>query len=112
MPQNAAPVSTLADGRRKGPQHEKAIPRQIADETGLSVDTVRRALKPAPVANLVSVKEAETDEEAIIREANAIVAAWNRARQQARELALKPGKKRRGITPAPGDDLCTITPEI
>ena len=88
VPHNAAPVSTLPDGRRKGPQHEKAIPRQIAEETGLSVDTVRRALKPAPVANLVSVKEAETDEEAIIREANAIVAAWNRARQQARELAL------------------------
>lgn len=88
VPQTAAPTELRSDGRRKGPQHEKAIPRQIAEETGLSVDTVRRALRPAPVANLVSVKEAETDEEAIIREANAIVAAWNRARQQARELAL------------------------
>lgn len=83
--QNAAIESKRADGRGHRPQ---GIPRQIAEETGLSVDTVRRALKPATVANLVSVKEAETDEEAIIREANAIVAAWNRARQEARDLAL------------------------
>lgn len=85
-PQNAAKLKT--DDNPKGAGRPQGIPRQIAEETGLSVDTVRRALKPAPVANLVSVKEAETDEEAIIREANAIVAAWNRARQQARELAL------------------------
>ena len=41
VPQNAAPV--LSDGRKSGPQHGKGIPRQIAEETGLSVDTVRRA---------------------------------------------------------------------
>jgi ParB/RepB/Spo0J family partition protein len=88
LPQNAAPVSTLSDGRRAGPQHEKAVPRQIAEETGLSVDTVRRALNPKP-ADIKSVIESESDEEAIIREANAIVSAWNRARQAARDLALE-----------------------
>ena len=46
VPQDAAPV--LSDGRRRGPQHNKGVPRQIAEETGLSVDTVRRALIPAP----------------------------------------------------------------
>jgi hypothetical protein len=32
----------------RGPGQPKGIPRQIAEETGLSVDTVRRALKPQP----------------------------------------------------------------
>lgn len=62
MPQNAAPVETLSDGRRKGPQHEKAIPRQIAEETGLTVDTVRRALNPKPVM-LKSAVEPESEAE-------------------------------------------------
>jgi len=60
--QNAAPTELRSDGRRKGPQHEKGVPRQIAEETGLSVDTVRRALnpqpKPAPRPQLVEVKDA------------------------------------------------------
>lgn len=55
VPQNAAPMGLRADGRKKGPQHDKGIPRQIAEETGLSVDTVRRALNPpepkAPLAH-------------------------------------------------------------
>lgn len=72
----------------RGPGQPKGIPRQIAEETGLSVDTVRRALNPKPVP-IKSVVEAESEEEAIIREANAIVSAWNRARQAARELALE-----------------------
>ncbi|WP_017182099.1 hypothetical protein [Sphingobium xenophagum] len=55
--QNAAPEI----GYGKPPPQQKGTARQIAEETGLSVDTVRRALKPAPVANLVSVKEAAGD---------------------------------------------------
>jgi len=86
VPQDAAATEVRADGRRKGPQHQKGVARQIADATGLSDDTVRRALNP--VRNIVQIREAESDEEAIIREANGIVAAWNRARQEARELAL------------------------
>lgn len=63
---------------------------KIAAETGLSYATVHRALKPQPkVVPIKSVIEPETEEEAITREANAIVAAWNRARQAARDLALE-----------------------
>ena len=83
--QNAAIESKREDGRGHRPQ---GIPRQIAEETGLSVDTVRRALNPKPVM-LKSVVEPETEAEAILREANAIVSAWNRARQEARDLALE-----------------------
>ena len=74
---------------KSGPQggRPKSIARQIADETGLSDDTVRRALNPK-MHNVVTVREAETDEEAIIRETNAIVSAWNRARQESRDAAL------------------------
>lgn len=42
------PVS-LSDGRKAGPQHRPGIASQIADETGLSQRTVRRALNPPPV---------------------------------------------------------------
>lgn len=60
VPQAAAAV--LSDGRRKGPQHEKGVARQIAEATGLSDDTVRRALNPrptpAPRPQLVEVKDA------------------------------------------------------
>lgn len=68
----ASPV--LSDGRKSGPQHVKGIPRQIAEETGLSVDTVRRALKPAL-----------PDYDAVTVQFNALMAAWNRAGPEARE---------------------------
>jgi hypothetical protein len=42
--QNAA----VEIGYGKPPPRPKGIPRQIAEETGLSVDTVRRALAPKP----------------------------------------------------------------
>ncbi|WP_066553712.1 hypothetical protein [Croceicoccus bisphenolivorans] len=42
--QNAAPEI----GYKQPPPQKKGIPRQIAEETGLSVDTVRRALNPKP----------------------------------------------------------------
>jgi ParB-like chromosome segregation protein Spo0J len=84
VPQTDAPEI----GYKKPPPQTKGIARQIADETGLSKSTVERALRPTPV-NVVMVREAETDEEAIIREANAIVSAWNRARKAARDLALE-----------------------
>lgn len=78
----------LTDGRKSGPQHEKGVAAIIADETGLSQRTVRRALNPQPVM-IKSALDPETEEEAIIRESNAIVSAWNRARQAARDLALE-----------------------
>lgn len=66
----------------------KSITTKVAEATGLSDDTVRRALHPK-VVPIKSAIEPETEEEAITREANAIVAAWNRARQAARDLALE-----------------------
>lgn len=71
-----------------GGRGNKSVSTVIAEETGLSARTVRRALNPPPPIPIKSALEPESEEEAIIREANAIVAAWNRARQAARELAL------------------------
>jgi hypothetical protein len=75
---------------KSGPQggRPKEVARQIADETGLSAKTIRRALNPQ-IVPIKSALEPETEAEAIIREANAIVSAWNRARQPARDLALE-----------------------
>lgn len=81
VPQNAEQIS-VQRGR------PKSITTQVAEATGLSDDTVRRALKPK-VVDIKSALEPESDHDAIIREANAIVSAWNRARQEARELALE-----------------------
>ena len=61
---------------------------KIAQETGLSYATVHRALNPQPPMVKAAV-EPESEHDAIIREANAIVSAWNRARQEARDLALE-----------------------
>lgn len=84
--QNAAKLKTEANP--KGAGRPTGIPSQIAKETGLSVDTVRRALNPTPIL-IKSALEPEMEEEAIIRECNAIVSAWNRARQAARDMALE-----------------------
>lgn len=72
-------------GYGKPPPRPKGVPRQIAEETGLSVDTVRRALRPPQVKE---VQPAKSREETILSEANAIISAWNRASPEAREMAL------------------------
>lgn len=88
--QNVAIESKREDGRGHRPQ---GIAREIAEETGLSKRTVERVLNPPmPKPKVVDIKSAlepESEHDAIIREANAIVSAWNRARQEARELALE-----------------------
>lgn len=88
----AAKVVSFQDGTKvDGPAkmgRPQGVAGQIAAETGLSKQTVLRALSPKPV-ELICVKEAETDEEATMREANAIVSAWNRAREAARQIALE-----------------------
>lgn len=83
--QSAAIESKRDDGRGHRPQ---GVVSKVAQETGLSKDTIRRALNPKPPVYIKSAVEPESEAEAIIREANAIVSAWNRARQEARELAL------------------------
>lgn len=83
--QSVAIESKREDGRG---HRQQGIAAQVAKDTGLSKRTIERALNPKPPVPIKSVIEPESEEEAIIREANAIVAAWNRARQAARELAL------------------------
>lgn len=82
-PQSAA----MEFGYGKPPPRAKSTARKIAEATGLSDDTVRRALNPQP--KVVHVIEPKSDAEAIIEEANAIVRAWNRARQESRDLAME-----------------------
>ena len=76
--QNAAPEI----GYQKPPPQHKGIPRQIAEETGLSVDTVRRALNPKPAPE---PKSALPDYDVVTVQYNALMAAWNRAGPEARE---------------------------
>ena len=83
----------------KGAGRSAGITRQIADATGLSHETVRRAIKqidrkqPLTVAPqiLKPVVEPEAEPEAghdaIIQAANKIIAVWNAAPIEARELA-------------------------
>lgn len=75
------PLSVPVTGRGN-----KGIARQIADETGLSKSTVQRALNPKPAAEVIPIS-VRTQEDAILAQANAIVAAWNRAGPEARAIA-------------------------
>ena len=66
-------------GYRKPPPQTKGVARQVAEETGLSVDTVRRALNPPePKAPLA-------DYDVVTVQFNALMSAWNRAGPEARE---------------------------
>lgn len=63
----------------------KAIVTEVAEATGLNTQTVRRALNPKPkVVDIKSAIEPESAHDAIIREANAIVSAWNQGSGQPR----------------------------
>lgn len=84
QPQSAVLESKRADGRGHQP---KGIARQIADATGLSDDTVRRALNPKPSAEVIPIA-ARSQEDVILAQANAIIAAWNRASPEARAIAM------------------------
>ena len=86
VPQTAAPV--LPDGRRKGPQHEKGTARKVAEETGVSVDTVRRALNPPAPKPAKLADDALNDFEAKERQVSALMSAWNRAGLEARDEFL------------------------
>lgn len=77
----AKPSQTGAVSENKGGRGNRGVPRQIAEETGLSVNTVRRALNPAP-----EPKSALPDHDVVTVQFNALVNAWNRAAAEAREL--------------------------
>lgn len=78
--QNGEQPKTSAKGGRP-----KGVVREIVEATGLSDNTVRRALKPEAPAQPKPVK---SDAEVILAQANAIVAAWNRACPEARNLLI------------------------
>lgn len=60
----------------------QSVTKQIAEETGLSVPTVRRALNPAPPPE---PKSALPDYDVVTVQFNALMSAWNRAGPEARE---------------------------
>lgn len=75
--QNAAPEI----GYKKPPPQTKGTARIVAEETGLSVDTVRRALNPKPAPE---PKAPLPDYDVVTVQFNALMAAWNRAGSDAR----------------------------
>lgn len=84
VPQNAAKLKS--ERNPKGAGRPQGIPRQIAEETGLSVDTVRRALSPPPrSSDPIVARLAMSDEDAVEKQVDAVMAAWNRACPEARE---------------------------
>ena len=74
VPQNAEQLP-----QKRG--RPKSITTQIAEDTGLSDDTVRRALNPTP-----KVTEIKSDEEIATEQFNSLVRLWNRSSPRAREL--------------------------
>lgn len=73
-------------GYGKPPVRPKGIARQIADETGLSKSTVRRALNPKPAPE---PKNPLPDHDVVTVQFNALVNAWNRAGRGARGMFLE-----------------------
>lgn len=57
----------------------KSIITEAAEGTGLSRQTITRAASPRPAPDIKAALEPESEHDAVIREANAIVSAWNRA---------------------------------
>ena len=83
VPQDAAKLSARGRANEGRPV---SIARKIADATGLSDDTVRRALKPKPVPVVI---EAKDDHDVIGSQVDALLRAWNRAGPEARQLFLE-----------------------
>ena len=71
--------SKREDGRGHRPE---GIPSKIARDTGLSARTIQRVLNP------VEPKPVVDGQDAIRMQANRIIAAWNTACPEARELAM------------------------
>lgn len=78
--QTAAIESKRSDGRG---HRREGTAAKIAAATGLSKDTVRRALNPTRPAPLPI-----TEEDATERQVAALMSAWNRAGREARDLFL------------------------
>lgn len=81
MQQDAAPEI----GYKKPPPQKKGTARRVAEETGLSVDTVRRALNPAPPKPAPTPADPLNDYEAVDKQVARLMSAWNAAGKEARE---------------------------
>jgi len=81
--QNAAIESKRQDGRGHRPE---GVAAKIARATGLSKDTIRRALKPQPKP--VQSAAPLPVHDAVEKQVAALMNAWNRAGREARELFL------------------------
>jgi ParB-like chromosome segregation protein Spo0J len=84
--QQSASIESKRDDRRG--HRPQGIASKVAEATGLSKDTVRRALNPQPKPEKAP-KPVLADEEVILQQVNAILAAWNRACPQARSMAFE-----------------------
>lgn len=86
-------VSRQNDAKPKtGPQGGRpvGVARQIATETGLSKRTVERALNPRPAARrVIEVPDQLSHDDMIQMQVRALMAAWNKAHPEARELFLQ-----------------------
>jgi ParB-like chromosome segregation protein Spo0J len=76
-------------GRRKSPQQQPGIVKKIANETGLSKDTVRRALSPPAPKPQPPARPAINQFESVERQIDALMRAWNSAGPEAREEFLR-----------------------
>lgn len=74
----------MADGRRSGPQHEKSVATEIAEQTGISRKTVVRAIKRQS-QHAINVDEL-SDAEVVDRQVNSVMNAWNKASPEARAI--------------------------
>jgi len=85
--QNAA-FSNVGAGQPGPGRGHKGTARKVAEETGVSVDTVRRALNPPAPKPVKLADDALNDFEAKERQVSALMSAWNRAGLEAREEFL------------------------
>lgn len=81
---------TDSRGQRKSPQQKPGIASKVAKETGLNVRTVRRVLsdKPQQRRPVPPSDAPRNDFEVINQQHRALVAAWEKARPEARERFL------------------------
>lgn len=77
--QNAEQLPKAGRGR------PKSVATKVAEATGVSHDTVRRALNPQPPKIAKLAPEPDNDFQAHERQVAAIMSAWNRASPEARQ---------------------------
>jgi ParB-like chromosome segregation protein Spo0J len=85
LPQSAAKLSVRG---RAGEGRPVGIARKVAEQTGLSVDTVRRAINPPAPKPVPPARDPHNDYEVVQRQVDGLMRAWNAAGPEAREQFL------------------------